>query len=387
MDFVPLWDKNKIIFVNAVPLWDISNLLPLPHLNHQPVLLKSFRYLLLPLSFVYGGIVWLRNWLFDKNIFKSSSFNFPLICVGNLAVGGTGKTPMVEYLVRLLKNDFKTATLSRGYKRKTKGFGIANENTTALEIGDEPMQFHNKFPDVTVAVGEERLVAIPQLLHDKPDTEVIILDDAFQHRTVRAGLNIVLTAFNNLYTRDLVLPSGDLRDVKASMKRADIIIVTKCKAGLTVDEKENLIKEIKPLAHQTVFFTEIVYTKPYHLFNNLEAPIDPATNILLLCGIANPRPLKDYLESKMHTYDMLRYPDHHIFNSDDLADIKKQFSKIQNTNKVILTTEKDATRLVKFEEDLKDFPVYVLPIEHSFLFNGTDAFNKLILQFINSFKK
>ncbi len=350
-------------------------------------MLRSFRYLLFPLSFIYGAVIWLRNWLFDKNILKSASFNFPVICVGNIAVGGTGKTPMTEYLIRLLQNNFKIATLSRGYKRKTKGFAIAEAGTTALEIGDEPMQFHNKFPGVTVAVGEERLVAIPQLLYDKPDTQVIILDDAFQHRTVKAGLNIVLTAFNNLYTRDLVLPSGDLRDVKASMKRADIIIVTKCKGGLTIAEKESIIKEIQPLPHQTVFFAAIAYATPYHLFKTQRSPIDPATNILLLCGIANPRPLKDYLESKMHTYDMLRYPDHHIFNSDDLADIKKQFAKIQTSNKVILTTEKDATRLVKFEEDLKDFPVYVLPIEHSFLFNGAEAFNKLVLQFIDSFKK
>ena len=150
--------------------------------------------------------------------------------MGNLATGGTGKTPMTEYLIRLLKNDFKTATLSRGYKRKTEGFAIADEDTTALEIGDEPMQFHQKFPDVTVAVGEERLVAIPQLLHERPETEVIILDDAFQHRQVKAGLNIVLTAFNNLYTSDFILPAGDLRDVRSSRKRADIIIVTKCKA-------------------------------------------------------------------------------------------------------------------------------------------------------------
>ena len=207
-------------------------------------MLRSFRYLLFPLSFIYGAVIWLRNWLFDKNILKSASFNFPVICVGNIAVGGTGKTPMTEYLIRLLQNNFKIATLSRGYKRKTKGFAIAEAGTTALEIGDEPMQFHNKFPGVTVAVGEERLVAIPQLLYDKPDTQVIILDDAFQHRTVKAGLNIVLTAFNNLYTRDLVLPSGDLRDVKASMKRADIIIVTKCDAGLTIAEKESIIKEI-----------------------------------------------------------------------------------------------------------------------------------------------
>jgi len=350
-------------------------------------MLRSFRYLFFPVSLIYGCIVWCRNWLFDKNILKSASFNFPIICVGNIAVGGTGKTPMVEYLIRLLQKDFKTAALSRGYKRKTKGYAIADTTTTALEIGDEPMQFHTKFPGVSVAVGEERLVAIPQLLHDRPDTAVIILDDAFQHRSVKAGLNIVLTAYNNLFTRDIILPAGDLRDVKASMKRADIIVVTKCKPGLSAAEKNVITKEINPLPHQTVFFTEIVYTNPYHLFNKSNVTITSGTNILLVCGIANPNPLKIFLADNVHGYDMLRYPDHHIFNSDDLADIKKQFEKIQNSNKIILTTEKDGVRLMKFEEQLKDYPVYVLPIEHSFLFNEAGAFNKLVTEFITSFKK
>lgn len=349
--------------------------------------MRSFRYLLFPVSLVYGAVVWLRNWLFDKNILRSAQFNFPIICVGNIAVGGTGKTPMVEYLVRLLQHDFNTATLSRGYKRKTKGFAIADETTTALEIGDEPMQFHIKFPNVTVAVGEERLVAIPQLLQAKPQTNVIILDDAFQHRQVKAGLNIVLTAYNNLFTRDLMLPSGDLRDVKASMKRADIIIVTKCSPNLSAEEKKAIEKEIKPLPRQTVFFTTINYSKPYHLFSKHEAVINRETNILLICGIANPRPLKDYMGSNFNSYDMLRYPDHHIFNSDDLADIKKHFSKIQQQDKIILTTEKDAVRLSKFEEDLKDFPVYVLPIEHNFMFNDATALNKQVIEFIASFKR
>jgi tetraacyldisaccharide 4'-kinase len=350
-------------------------------------MLRSFRYLLFPLSLIYGSIIWLRNWLFDKNILKSASFNFPIICVGNIAVGGTGKTPMVEYLIRLLQKDFKAATLSRGYKRKTKGFAIADTNTTALEIGDEPMQFHNKFPNVAVAVGEERLVAIPQLLQAKPGTNVIILDDAFQHRPVKAGLNIVLTAYNNLFTRDIILPSGDLRDVKASMKRADIIVVTKCKTGLSVQEKNAIIKEIKSLPHQTVFFTAISYSKPYHLFNNSEAVINSTTSVLLVCGIANPNPLKMFLAEQAHSYDMLRYADHYIFNSDDLADIKKHFEKIQASNKIILTTEKDATRLVKFVDELKDYPVYILPIEHSFLFDEGEGFNKLVVSFIDLFNK
>jgi tetraacyldisaccharide 4'-kinase len=350
-------------------------------------MLKSFRYLLLPVSFVYGGIIWLRNWLFDKNYLKSAKFNFPIICVGNIAVGGTGKTPMVEYLIRLLQDNVPTATLSRGYKRKTKGFAIANANTTALEIGDEPMQFHQKFPGITVAVGEERLEAIPQLLHEKPATEVIILDDAFQHRHVNAGLNIVLTDYKNLYTRDFMLPAGDLRDTKTSMKRADIIVVTKCKPGLKKDEKDAIIREISPKKEQNVFFTEIIYDKPYHLFSSSTTDITAETDILLVCGIANPKPLKEFITANAHTYDMLRYADHHIFSIDDLEDIREQFEKFVSANKIILTTEKDAVRLQKFEAELKDFPIYVLPIKHSFLFNEGAFFDERVKGFIGSFEK
>ena len=350
-------------------------------------MLRSFRYLLFPFSLIYGAAVWLRNRLFDKNILKSSAFNFPIICVGNLATGGTGKTPMTEYLLRLLKKDFKTATLSRGYKRKTTGFAIANENTTALEIGDEPMQFHQKFPDVVVAVGEERLVAIPQLLDERPDTEVIILDDAFQHRSVRAGLNILLTDFSNLYTRDLMLPAGDLRDVRSSSKRADIIIVTKCKPDLSEAEREKIIKEIRPTADQAVYFTSIVYDDPFHLITNEELVITQDYAALLVCGIASPAPLKKYLTQQMHTYDMLRYADHHIFHSNDLKDIKQQFERMKASKKIVLTTEKDAVRLEKFSNELKGFPIYVLPIKHSFLFNEEDLFRSEITAFIKSFNK
>ena len=351
------------------------------------MLLKSFRYLLLPITWLYGAIIWLRNKLFDKNILKSASFNFPIICVGNLATGGTGKTPMTEYLIRLLNKDFKTATLSRGYKRKTVGFAIADEKTTALEIGDEPMQFHQKFPDTTVAVGEERIVAIPQLLHERPETEVIILDDAFQHRQVKAGLNIILTDFSNLYTRDFILPAGDLRDVRSSSKRADIIIVTKCKADLREEEKKKIIAEINPAANQTIYFTTIVYSKPYHLFTKEIIDIEHDYGILLVCGIANPRPLKEHLTKHADSYDMLRFADHHIFHSNDLKDIKQHFEKIALNKKVILTTEKDAVRLQKFEQELKDFPIYVIPIEHQFLFNEAAQFNSSITGFIKNFNK
>jgi len=187
---------------------------------YSNIFLKTFRILLFPLAIIYWLIIFIRNKFYDLKIFGSATFGMPLICVGNLSVGGTGKSPMVEFLVRNLKDDFRVATLSRGYKRKTKGYALANERSDALEIGDEPMQFKLKFPDVPVAVGEERLDAISQLLHDKPDIQSIILDDAFQHRAIKAGMNILLTDFNNLFTRDFYLPTGDLRDLKSSYKRA-----------------------------------------------------------------------------------------------------------------------------------------------------------------------
>ncbi len=351
------------------------------------MLLKSFRYLFLPITWIYGAIIWLRNKLYDKNILKSASFNFPLICVGNLATGGTGKTPMTEYLIRLLQKDHRTATLSRGYKRKTVGFAIAGEGTTALEIGDEPMQFHQKFPDVTVAVGEERIVAIPQLLHECPETEVIILDDAFQHRQVRAGLNILLTDYANLYTRDLILPAGDLRDVRSSSKRADIIIVTKCKEDLSESEKLSIIAEIDTAPHQSLFFTSIVYGQPYQLITKEAFDFTAEHGILLVCGIANPAPLKKHLEKHADSYDMLRFPDHHIFHSNDLRDIIQHFEKISSEKKIVLTTEKDAVRLEKFQQELKDFPIYVIPIEHQFLFNEAVQFNSSVTRFIKTFNK
>jgi tetraacyldisaccharide 4'-kinase len=335
-------------------------------------MLKSFRFVLFPFSLVYGAVIWIRNFLYDKKVFSSVSFNFPIISVGNLAVGGTGKTPMVEYLIRLLNLEFKIATMSRGYKRKTTGFAIANENSTALDIGDEPMQFYKKFPDVTVSVAEERLVSIPQLLHAAPGIQVIILDDAFQHRQVDPGLNILLTEYKNLFTRDFLLPAGDLRDMSSSAKRAQIIIVTKCKSHLTIEEKEAIIKEINPLPEQQVFFTKIEYSSPY---------------ILLICGIANPKPLKEVLNTYVSTYDMMRFRDHHIFDIDDLQEIKEQFRSIEAANKIILTTEKDGVRLAKFESELKELPIYVFPIRHKVLFGEEHLLHDRIVNFIDGFQK
>lgn len=355
-------------------------------MNFNTIFLKSFRVLLLPLAVIYGCIIFIRNRLFDKQYFKSATFNFPLICVGNLAVGGTGKSPMVEYLIELLKPHYKIATLSRGYKRRTKGYALANQYTTALEIGDEPMQFHSKFPDIAVASCEERIVGIPHLLQDVPGLQAIILDDAFQHRIVQAGLNILLTECNNLYAHDFFLPTGDLRDEWASAKRAQIILVTKCPYNLSAEMKQKIIRTLKPDANQKVFFTTIEYGIPYHIFNHGdEWHLTPKVEVLLVCGIANPKPLKEYLHEKTHTYYQQDYSDHHIFSIDDLKEIKKSFEEITAKEKIILTTEKDAVRLIKFTEQLASLPMYVLPIRHYFLYDEGEQFNQLVTDFIRNF--
>lgn len=349
--------------------------------------LKSFRVLLLPFAVVFWLVIVIRNWLFDKEILKTTSFGLPLICVGNLSVGGTGKSPMVEYLVLHLRNDYKVATLSRGYKRKTKGYALATDQTSALDVGDEPMQFHQKFPDVPVAVGEERLVAIPQLLQDHPDTQVIILDDAFQHRAIKAGLNILLTEFGNLFTRDFFLPTGDLRDLRTSYKRAHIIIVTKCDIDMNEEERQEIIKEIRPISHQKIFFTCISYGTPYHITRKNFCFMDDNTEVLLVTGIANPKPLKNYLEEKIHTYSMMHFNDHHIFSIDDWKEITGRFEAIQAENKIILTTEKDATRLLKFDQEISKIPLYVVPIEHKFMFHQDTSFHEEVTTFIQNFKQ
>ena len=348
-------------------------------------MLKSFRYVLIPFSLLYGGIIKLRNLLFDKNILRSAKFNFPLICVGNLAVGGTGKTPMVEYIIKLLEKKYKVATLSRGYKRKTKGFFIADNKTTSEDIGDEPMQMHNNFPDVTVAVAEERVIGIPQLLSEKPATQVIILDDAFQHREVNAGFNILLTDSRNLYSQDVLLPAGSLRDVKSSSGRADLIIVTKCEPGLSDKEKQDIIKQLNPLDRQKIYFTAIEYKNPFHLFSKKEYQLDSNCSVLLVTGIANPEPIKEVFKNFVSGYQILKFRDHHNFSPEDIKEIKDEFSQIENDNKIIVTTEKDAVRLVKFKKELENLPIYVLPISHRFLFGAASEFEKDILTFINSF--
>ena len=349
-------------------------------------LLRPIRILLFPLSLLYALVVKIRNWCFDKKILPSSSFNLPVICIGNLAAGGTGKSPMVEFLIRILKDQYPIAVLSRGYKRKTRGYALAGAQSTALDIGDEPMQFHSKFPEVAIAVGEERIVAIPQLLHDRPGTRAILLDDAFQHRTVKAGLNILLTDYSNLFTRDWWLPSGDLRDAPSSSRRADIIIVTKCKDELSEEERRAIAIEIGPQPHQQLFFTSIHYGEPYHITRADIHAVDDRVEVLLVTGIANPAPLKQWLDERSRTYYELAYSDHHIFSIDDLNAIIRRFNGISAGNKIILTTEKDAVRLIKFRQELAAYPFYVLPIAPRFLFDEQTRFTDLIVKFIAEFK-
>jgi tetraacyldisaccharide 4'-kinase len=357
-------------------------------MNFNTIFLKSFRVLLLPFALLYGVVVYVRNWLYNKQYLKSVQFNIPMICVGNLSLGGTGKSPMVEYLLSILSDDYKIATLSRGYKRRTKGYALAGVNTTALEIGDEPMQFHIKYPNVSVAVGERRIEAIPQLIQDVPDLAAVILDDAFQHREIVAGLNILLTDYSNLYCDDVFFPTGDLRDERRSAKRANIIVVTKCPENLAEAERDEIIEKLFPDQHQAIFFTSIAYDTPYHIYDpNKQWNLSVKDEVLLVCGIANPIPLKEYLHEQTQTYYQISYSDHHIFSIEDLNDIKNKFEQITADSKIILTTEKDAVRLVKYTEELNTIPLYVLPIKPNFLFNSKEAFNQLVIHYVAEFNK
>lgn len=350
-------------------------------------LLRSFRILLFPFALLYGFGVIFRNWLYNKKIFRPAVFNMPLICVGNLAVGGTGKSPMVEFLMNRLKSKYALAILSRGYRRKTKGYILATPDTTANEIGDEPFMFYSKHPDVPIAVGEERVSAIPMLLHDRPQTKAIILDDAFQHREVAAGLNILLTDYSNLYTRDFFLPTGDLRDSRGSAKRAQVVIVTKCPPDLDEAGKEQVKQSLSLNKDQELYFSAIGYHTPYHIITGEKKPLTAEMEALLVTGIARPQAVKNYLAAELHSYNCLTYRDHHIFDIDDLRQIKKEFGTFSGKDAIILTTEKDAVRLVKFGKELDELPLYVLPIETKILFGEEQKLVTRVTAFINSFEQ
>ena len=335
--------------------------------------MKLLRKIFFPIVPIYYLVSSLRNKLFDLNVLKFKSYNIPIICVGNLSVGGTGKTPMIEYLIRLLKNDHSIATLSRGYKRKTSGFLLANSDTKVGELGDEPFQFKYKFNDILVAVDEDRQNGIEQLLALNSPPDIILLDDGFQHRKVKAGLSILLTQYSKLYVNDMVLPTGDLRESKSGAKRADIIIVTKCPKDLDDIKKEVIGNKLKLSTNQKLFFSFISYQDT---ICNLEKsiPIDNLASVhfTLITGIADSRPLVDHLKSKGLTFDHINFKDHHNFNEKDIDKFRNQ--------ELILTTEKDFMRL---QNKLDSSKLYYLPIKTELL-NGGD-FNKMIKQFVLRF--
>jgi tetraacyldisaccharide 4'-kinase len=348
--------------------------------------MKSLRLLLFPFSLIYGLIVIIRNFLYDASLFKSRQFDLPVIAVGNLEVGGAGKSPMTEYLIRLLKNDFKLATLSRGYGRKTKGYLLADQSATANLIGDEPAQFKHKFPDITVAVCEKRGDGIEQLINDH---EVIILDDAYQHRAVKPGLSILLFDFNSLNNPHWVLPTGNYREPFYGKWRAGIIIVSKCPADLPHAELEKIVADIAPQPYQQMFFTTINYLGLQDMDGNApNTVIDADTTVFLLTGIANSQPLVNHI--KKHTLHVIQhnYPDHHRFSLKNISKLADEFADCKSQKKVIITTEKDAQRLGEQEllPLVKKLPVLVLPIGISFLHHQQE-FNEVIIEYVRKYRE
>lgn len=341
------------------------------------------RLLLYPLSVLYGVITWARNRLYDRGVLTEIEFDIPTIAVGNLSVGGTGKTPHVEYLIRLLGRSYRVATLSRGYNRSTRGYLFADEEATALTVGDEPMLFHLHY-DVAVGVGERRALALPQLLMDAPDTEVVLLDDAFQHRSIKPGLNIMVTDYGRLFSRDHIVPFGRLRESRAGYRRADCIIVSKCPAGMTAAEAAALRQEIRPLPRQRLFFTRLRYGPCTALVSGEKEAILPDTRIMLACGIANPGPLMEYLRTLSTDVRLLRFPDHHYYDTVDLDKMEDGLSQLGQGYRMIVTTEKDAVRLALLEREIvsRRLPLYVIPLEIAFLFGDREGFDDYILDFV-----
>ncbi len=341
------------------------------------------RVLLYPLALLYGAVVWLRNRLYDGGFFSAVSFSVPVIVVGNLSVGGTGKTPHVEYLIRLLKDQYRVATMSRGYKRHTSGFQLADADTNALRIGDEPMQYHLAFPDIAVSVAEERMTGIPALLQKRPEVEVVLLDDAFQHRSVKPGRAVLITDFAKPFYEDFILPYGTLRESRKAYERAHIIIVSKCPPDLSAAAAENIRRKIAPKAHQTVLFSTIEYGTAYDLFSGNGVDLR-GKSALVVAGIAKPGPLEAYVASLAQTTHLLSYPDHHYFVSKDLDEIETTLRNWQVEDKIIVTTQKDAARLLLHRERLErdGWQVAVLPIQVRFLFDGAAVFNEAILSYV-----
>ena len=342
---------------------------------------------LLPFSWIYGSIVRFRNWLFDIGLKKSKSFSIPIISVGNITVGGSGKTPHVEYLIRLLHDKAKIAVLSRGYKRKSHGYILANESTTMPEIGDEPFQMHQKFSDIYVAVDTKRARGIENLQNDEAskDVDVVLLDDAFQHRYVKPGINILLVDYHRLIIYDKMLPAGRLREPLSGKNRADIVIITKCPKDLKPMEFRVLTKAMDLYPFQKLYFTSIDYDTPKGVFEEKQIGLDKLQDyhVLLLTGIASPKQMEHDLKPMTKDITNLSFGDHHSFKGKDIDRINDTFESMPEP-RIIITTEKDAVRLRETDglyEKVKS-NMYELPIKVSFMLDQQDNFNEKIISYV-----
>ncbi len=354
----------------------------------------TFKVLLLfPFSVLYGAVVGMRNLFFEWGFLNSVEFKLPVISVGNITVGGTGKTPQVEYLVRLLDSEFSLACLSRGYKRKTRQFLIADPDTPAHMIGDEPRQIKKKFPGIIMAVDRNRVNGIRQLLKLRDHVDVILLDDAFQHRYVKPGRSILLIDYNRMIKEDFLLPAGRLREPVSAIKRADIILVTKSPDRLKPIEMRNIVKNMEIGLHQHLFFTKVQYGNIRPVFD-LSDPRDEAhfktlkAPVLLVTGIANPRPMRKFARKISTKLTEIRFPDHHAYRKKDITRIEKALSDTGHPDTLVLTTEKDAMRLQDADvpQSLQEH-LYYVPIEIDFLNDDRDEFDKIILNYVRNNKR
>ena len=341
------------------------------------------RILLLPIAFLYHIVLSIRHKLYDWRILKSLRFEYPTIGVGNLNLGGTGKTPTVEYLINILRPHYRVATLSRGYGRKTTGFKRADATCTYEDVGDEPLQYFQKFPDIQVAVDEDRLDGMRKLIRSKDTPDIYLLDDAFQHRRIKVGLNLLLTEYQHLYCDDFLFPAGTLRDIKSAAKRADIIVVSKSPKELEETEKQRIIKKLKPKAYQKVYFSTLDYA-PLQPLNEAAKQIstDNANSVLAFCGIANPKPFVEELKKQYQIIDFLNFADHHAYTENDVKTILKRFENLAGGKKIIITTEKDAARLTNspYLCHFETTPLYALPVGVRFL--EEEKFNETILNYV-----
>lgn len=339
----------------------------------------NWRKLLFPLSGLYWLGVSFRNFAYSVGLLSTKKFPIPVICIGNLSVGGTGKSPHVMLVAELLKDVKNTAMLSRGYGRKTTGLHIANYSSKVYDIGDEPLQFFNRFKNkIVVAVSENRVLGIQHLMK-MYKTEAVIMDDGFQHRAVKPGFSILLTTFSEPYTQDFVLPAGNLREPRSGAKRADVIVVTKCPDAFTVKQRDALLAKIKPKAHQNVFFSKIVYARSAIGFRFTLAAEEWANyEVLLITGVANPQPLVDYVQTKFKQVKHWEFADHHNYSIADVQKIDEEYDRMSSLHKIILTTEKDYMRL-KDESALIE-NLFYLPIEVEL--NDYEGFSKILLDYV-----